>query len=61
MKTTLFFLLSITFISTGAENISLFFSKESGKVQFAVQEIGTVLKEKGIESTGSGLVRLILF
>jgi hypothetical protein len=50
MKTLILFLLMVVFISANAENIGLYSGKESGKVQFAVNELKTIFKEKGVES-----------
>lgn len=50
MKALILFLLTTAFISANAQTIGLIYNKESGKTQFAVQEIERILKEKGIQS-----------
>ena len=50
MKTLILLLFIISIVSANAETLSLFYNKDSGKVQFAVNEIDHVLKEKGIGS-----------
>lgn len=50
MKAFLLLLFSVSFVTSNAINTHLYSNKESGKVQFAVNEIEIVLKEKGIES-----------
>ena len=52
MKTLFILLLTAVIVSANAENIGLYYVKESGKAQFAVQELENVLKIKGIETTG---------
>ena len=49
MKTILLLLVTIFFASANAKNKGQVSDKESGKVQFAVNEIINVLKEKGVE------------
>jgi hypothetical protein len=58
MKTVILLLLTVCFASATAKNVVLISSKESGKVQFGVQEIENVLKEKGIESASYSISEL---
>ena len=58
MKILVFLLLTLTFVSANAKNIGLVSNKESGKVQFAVNEIEKVLKEKGIEPASFSISEL---
>ena len=58
MRTLVFLLLLLSIVSANAENIGLYSNKESGKVQFAANEIENVLKEKGIESASYSISEL---
>ena len=58
MKTLLLLLFTLSIVSVNAKNIGLVFNKESGKIQFAVNEIENVLKEKGFESTSYSISEL---
>jgi len=48
MKTLILFLFTVSFIPANAINIDLYSDNKSEKVQFAVSEIASVFKEKGI-------------
>ena len=48
MKSILLSLFTVFFIAANAGNIGLYSVKESGKAQFAVHEIESALKIKGI-------------
>jgi hypothetical protein len=48
MKALILLLFTVSLVSANAKNTDLYSNKESGKVQFAVSELETVLKEKGI-------------
>ncbi|MBK7627125.1 MAG: carbohydrate-binding family 6 protein [Bacteroidales bacterium] len=49
MKELIVLIFAVSFISANAQNIGLYSNKESDKVQFAVREIETVMKEKGLD------------
>jgi hypothetical protein len=48
MKNLIFLLLSLSIVSANAQNVGMFSNEKSGKVQFALNEIEYVLKERGI-------------
>ena len=58
MKSLMLLLVASSFLTAGATNIDLFSDKESDKVQFAVHEIETILKENGTESASFAISEL---
>ena len=58
MKTLFLLLFTSSIVSANTKNIGLCFNKDSGKVQFAVNEIGKVLNEKGIEAVNYSISEL---
>ncbi len=58
MKTLFILLFSSSIISLNAKDIGLYYKKDSGKVQFAVNEIQKALNEKGIETVNHSISEL---
>jgi len=58
MKGLFLFLFTVSIVSLNAKDIGLFYKKDSGKVQFAVNEIGNVLHEKGTETVNFSISEL---